>query len=137
MPDQLEGPALAAAIAVEVMGWEGNDLEGIWVPPGAAMVIECCRIDEWRPDTDPTTFFRDVVPAMRQRGYPCLMHHTGDDFSAVLFAQDWAQLDCADQELPYHITRSQDTEQNIATAGCRAALAAVRSEAAEAKKEKR
>jgi len=63
---------------------------------------------------------------MRQRGYPCLVHHTGDDFSAVLFAQDWAQLDCADQELPYHIIRSQDTERNIATAGCRAALAAVR-----------
>jgi len=118
MPDQLEGPALAAAVAMEVMGWEGNDLEGIWVPPGAAMVIECCPIDEWRPDSDPTTFFCDVVPAMRRRKPPCDWCFWGgvDGIGA------WGQFITPELDGPI----SKHANANIATAGCLAALAAVR-----------
>ena len=126
MPDQLEGPALAAAVAVEVMGWEGNDLEGIWVPPGAAMVIECCPIDEWRPDSDPTTFFCDVVPAMRER-------HFGE--LTIRLDGQWvmASFGCSGRAE----ARGLDMSTIVATAGCLAALAAVRSrKAAETAEEK-
>jgi len=130
MPDQLEGSALAAAIALEVMGWHKKFLEGdcnrmkwFWSRSDRQAVH---LVDKWRPDTDPTTFFRDVVPAVNGR---CLL------FSSYQYPdRSWRSSFHDGTTIP-KIT-SNASHANIATAGCLAALAAVRSrKAAEAAEE--
>ena len=118
MPDQLEGPTLAAAIALEVMGWHEEFLEGdcnrmkwFWCRSDRQAVH---LVDEWRPDTDPTTFFRDVVPAVEEEGWAWSIEGKAG------FPRRATFLNCRGTEG----TASRDV---VATAGCLAALAAVRS----------
>ena len=135
MSDKLPtGPHLAAAIAVEVMGWGPYPLSFTRIePPGFTdwwcdqIGLRLVRVDEWRPDTDPTTFFRDVVPAMRERA---------KKRNEEMAINSYCYFDGIWKFQMYSVSFDRAGKHaNIATAGCQAALAAVRSEAAEAAEE--
>lgn len=117
------GPELDAAIAVEVMGWNNRPdpvftTGEYWYRRNGSSWERIGLVCVFAPSTDATTFFADVVPEMRRRGF-CLQIHLGyapTEKYEVIWSHD------------SHVNVKQRSHENIASAGCLAALAAVRAE---------
>lgn len=115
------GPDLNAAIAVEVMRWHVGLNGGYewWFGADNRPVAE---VGDWRPSTDPTTFFDDVVPRMRELRMRFEFEQSNEK------PEEWLCLVCRIAKA--HILLGEASHENHATAGCLAALAAARAEAA-------
>lgn len=116
MPNDLPsvGPALDAAIAVEVKRWHKEDIfpRPWWYDADGKPVI---AVEDFRPSTDPTTLFADVMPEMLKRGW--IPHPRWRERQWLFW---WGR--------PTDPFGLGELHESIASAGCLAALVAVRTQ---------
>ena len=118
-PDELKGEALAAAVAVEVMGWEQRDATH-WYEASQDRFVTRCEIRRWRPDRDANQAMK-VLNSFGE-GYVWELERAKEGWWVELILKGWH----------YASAKTPPEETTPCVVICRTAIKAMRRKAADA-----